>query len=128
MQALKQTHQYPYVRENLRTLDPEFVIDMLLSLDAKYLQLADYVRNLVTDKYGSKSERFEVPGQLLIFPGNDAGNSTSEDSNPAVDEEKIKPSSKTKKAGHARNPQSYREFPSSRPLLMTQSWLALAVV
>jgi len=29
MQALKQMHQYPYVRENLRTLDPELVIDML---------------------------------------------------------------------------------------------------
>lgn len=107
MQALKQTHEYPYVRESLRALDPELVIDMLLSLDAKYIQLGDYVRNLVTEKYGSKSERFEGPGQLLIFPGGNAADSASEDANPAGDdnEPKIKAPPKSKKPGHSRNPQ-----------------------
>ncbi len=106
MQALKQIQiQYPYARENLRTLDPELVIDMLLSHDAKLIQLGDFVRNMVTDKYGGKSERFEGPGQLLIFPSIKDADSTREDSESDVDEDKIKPSVKAKKAGHARNPQ-----------------------
>jgi transposase len=107
MQALKQTHQYPYVRENLRSLDPELVIDMLLSLDAKYTQLGDYVRNLVTEKYASKSERFEGPGQLLIFPGGETAALTGNeaDTNDIESQSKNKAPSKSKKPGHSRNPQ-----------------------
>ena len=68
MQAIKSMNQYPHSRESLRELDPETVIDMFLSLDAKYQQLGDYARDLVAEKYGPKTERFNSPGQLLIFP------------------------------------------------------------
>jgi transposase len=107
MQAPQKTHQYPYSRENLRTIDPETVIDMLLSLDSKYQQLGDYVRNLVTEKYGNKSEHFESPGQLPIFSGEDASAAVvdSEDaSSSESSQEQTKPA-RAKKPGHGRNPQ-----------------------
>jgi transposase len=110
MQALQKSPKYPYSKENLLTFDPEIVVDMLLSLDAKYLQLGDYVRGIVTEKYGQKSERFEISGQLLIFP-------TVEPPQPANDqtsndEETNKSDSTPKKmrAGHTRN-----EMPKELP-------------
>jgi transposase len=106
MPKSKQINHYPFTRESLRELDHETVIDMLLSLDAKYQQLGDYVRELVSDKYGRKTEHFQSPGQLLIFPGT---NHSSADSSQACetkdsnsDDEYLQ--TQKRKAGHARNP------------------------
>jgi transposase len=109
MQAKQAANHYPYSRESLRALDPEAVIDMLLALDARYNQLADYTRELVTNKYGHKSERFKNPGQLLIFPGIDTtasdSSSTDEAASPASAEQTTpKSHAKPKKPGHTKNP------------------------
>ncbi len=108
MQAIKAINQYPYSREHLRELDQETVIDMFLSLDVKFQQLGDYVRDLVNAKYGSKNEHFEGTGQLLIFPDKNAAAAdlaTVDSSAPGEDnsDSKSKPAEK-KKPGHTRNP------------------------
>jgi hypothetical protein len=61
MQPPKILPLQPYTRESLQALDPETLINLYLSLDVKYKQLGDYVRQLVTEKYGQKNERFENP-------------------------------------------------------------------
>lgn len=101
MAKSKPTNHYPYTKESLRALDQETVIDMLLSLDAKYQQLGDYVRDLVNNKYGQKNERFENPGQLLLFPSGEEVNSHPESESELASEKK-KPSGGNK-AGHTRN-------------------------
>jgi transposase len=87
-------------RESVRAIDHDTLVDMFLALEAKLEQLGDYVRDMVTQKYGKKTERFETPGQLLIFPGSDSeakqAPSTGDDESTAKD--------KTKKPGHGRNP------------------------
>jgi transposase len=107
MQPPKILPLQPYTRESLQALDPETLINLYLSLDVKYKQLGDYVRQLVTEKYGQKNERFENPDQLQVFPGNDAaGEATATADQPSVDaaSEKKPSPAKQKKPGHSRNP------------------------
>lgn len=99
--------QYPYSRQSLQNLDHETLIDMLLSLDAKYQLLGDYVRDLVNAKYGQKNEHFEGNGQLLIFPNNNCAavseptDSTKSDESGSTTE----PKKRTKRnTAHTRNP------------------------
>ena len=113
MATANPTNFYPYTRENLRALDPETIIDLLLSLDAKYQQLGDYVRDLVNQKYGQKNERFETTGQLLIFPDQEQ---PLEPASDAVSEEKQK-KGRTSKPGHSRNvfPAELKRIPVIAP-------------
>ncbi len=98
MQHPDTTHHYSNERERIQSIDHETLVDMFLALDTKFQQLADYVRDIVTQKYGSKNERFASPGQLLLFPGTSAETqATSQNSNP-------KKPNKPKKPGHTRNP------------------------
>lgn len=111
MQAPQQKLQYPYSREELSSLDKDVLVDMILKIDSRYSQLGDYVRELVKEKYGKKSERFEGTGQLLIFPNRttDKNESPSEiaaaDGSTAsnTDEQTAPVKVKTKKKGHSRN-------------------------
>ena len=61
MQTPDTTHHYTNDRERIGSIDHGTLVDMFLSLDAKFQQLADYVRDVVTNKYGRKTERFENP-------------------------------------------------------------------
>lgn len=101
MPTTKATNHYPYTRESLRALDQDTVIDLLLSLDAKYQQLGDYVRDLVNSKYGHKNERFESSDQLFLFP-NQAGPSPDPTSEGEPGSEKKRPP-RREKPGHTRN-------------------------
>ncbi len=100
-------NQYPYSRETLRDIDQETMIDLFLNLDARYQQLADYVRDLVNSKYCSKNERFENADQLLLFPEQNAesADSTPDGEPSGSDASEKKPSSKPK-SGHTRKPQA----------------------
>ena len=42
---------------------------MFLALDTKFQQLADYVRDVVTQRYGQKNERFQSPDSSSSFLG-----------------------------------------------------------
>lgn len=90
----------------MQELEQDALIDLLLSLDAKYQQLADYVRDLVNSKYASKNERFNNPDQLLLFAGSNS--ETTEDLQEIETEPEPKgepaPSSKKRKSGHTRKP------------------------
>jgi transposase len=96
----------PYSRENLLTLDHDTLVDIVISFDARFQQLADRARDLINEKYGRKSERFESPGQLLLFPGNDGVPSSDAVKKPSSDESEssAKKPAKEKKPGHTRNP------------------------
>jgi len=96
------THHYTKDRERIRSIDHETLVDMFLALDAKFQQLADYVRDVVTQKYGQKNERFKSPGQLLIFPG--TSESTDPGTQAALATSETEKPAKPKKAGHGRNP------------------------
>jgi transposase len=87
-------------RERIQSIDHATLVDMYVSLDAKFQQLADYVRDLVTKKYGRQSERFESPGQLLMFPGADPSPAPAAESQPAASRTKT---TKPKATGHSRN-------------------------
>jgi len=109
-------NQYPHSREFLRELDRETFIDMFLALEAKYQQLGDSVRDLIHEKYGRKTERFDSPGQLLLFPEAvskptiDADNENSSETSLKV--------AKRKKPGHSRNemPKDLPRVPVVAPL------------
>jgi hypothetical protein len=95
----------PRNRESLLALDKDTLVDRLLSLEAKLDQLADYVRDMVTQKYGKKTERFEAPGQLLVFPGANAdGEIPHSQSAPRVSDNDAPVEEKPKKHGHGRKP------------------------
>ena len=101
MQKPETTHHYSNSRESIRSINHETLVDMFLALDTKFQQLADYVRDVVTQRYGQKNERFQSPGQLLIFPGADVrAGSSPQPSTPTPEAEKPQP----KKPGHGRNP------------------------
>jgi transposase len=97
-------------RDSLRSLDIETFIDMFLSLEEKYQQLGDFVRELVIDKYGKKSERFEAPGQLSLLEA--AGNRIDVQSSQQATETTNTASraSQRSKSGHSRN-----ELPADLP-------------
>ncbi|MBP9092308.1 IS66 family transposase [bacterium] len=111
MKAPQQQLQYPYSREELSSLDKNVLVDMILKIDSRYNQLGDYVRELVKEKYGRKSERFEGNGQLLLFPNKsteatkaDSEAASTEDSaDKGTDEQLVPPNEKPKKKGHSRN-------------------------
>jgi transposase len=85
-------------RESLLATDHATLVDMYLSLEAKIDQLSDSIRDLITQKYGKKNERFEAPGQLLVFPGAEFGSEPP--STPAKAEDK--PEAKVRRPGHGR--------------------------
>jgi transposase len=107
MATAKAINQYPYSRESLRELDQETMIDMFLRLDARYQQLADYVRECVNEKYNTKNERFENPGQLVLFPGVNADSikAESQEGESSNQNDSNQKPSKLKKPGHTRKPQ-----------------------
>jgi transposase len=95
----------PRDRESLLALDKETLVDRLLSLEAKLDQLSDYVRDMVTQKYGRKTERFEAPGQLLVFPGSTAdGGMPQSQAAPSIPDSSTPVEDKPKKPGHGRKP------------------------
>ncbi len=92
-------------RESLLALEKEALVDRLLSLEAKLDQLSDFVREMVTQKYGRKNERFETPGQLLVFPGATADSGMSQSQvTPSTPESDAPVVEKPKKPGHGRKP------------------------
>lgn len=94
----------PYSRENLLTLDHETLIDMVIGFEARFQQLADHTRDLINEKYGQKSERFETPGQLLLFSATNSSESSSiSDSEETEVPNKNKKKEQKKKQGHGRN-------------------------
>lgn len=95
----------PRDRDSLLSLDKEILVDRLLALEEKVDQLGDYIRDMVTQKYGRKNERFEAPGQLLIFPGAVADGGEVQSEAAAAAAESGKPvEKKAKKPGHGRKP------------------------
>lgn len=105
MSRVKPASLYPYSRESLQELGQDTLIDLLLSLDAKYQQLADYVRDLVNSKYASRNERFENPDQLILFPVSNSEEATENLQETELEQnEEPTLSSKKKKSGHTRKP------------------------
>jgi len=107
MAKVQAINHYPLVRENLLAIEQETVVDMLLSLDAKYQQLGDYVRDFVNQKYGQKNERFAGEGQLLLFPSPEEKPSEIEPTSESEDKNANGKTVKKKNSGHTRN-----QFPS----------------
>lgn len=108
MGTSKPISQYPYTRENLRELDHETLVDMVLNLDSRNQQLGDYIRDFIDNKY-RKTDRFEGTGQLLIFPeqSGTTGESQSQadnQSNPVSNESESKRTAKKSRPGHTRKP------------------------
>ena len=114
MQAPKPMLKYPYDRGEFLALDKECLVDLIFSLDSKSVQVGDFACELVREKYGSKSERFEGNGQLLLFPAreqieraSDKDNVEEVDTATEIDNagkglRSNKPK-KAKTAGHSRN-------------------------
>lgn len=101
MQPPATTHHFSNERERIQSIDHATLVDMFLALDTKFQQLADYVRDIVAQKYGSKNERFASPGQLLLFPGQTVANAEPQATQQTVPAKKA---DKIKRPGHARNP------------------------
>jgi|AGTN01.1.fsa_nt_gi Transposase and inactivated derivatives len=110
---MQATHAHS--KESLRAIDLETLIDMYILLDAKFQHLdsrfqllADHARELIANKYGPTTERFENPDQLLIFPDKAAAtnhsDSADEEPSSAAATKNVE-SKKKKKPGHQRNPQ-----------------------
>jgi len=93
-------------REDLSALSKEDLVDVVIQLGAKLQQLSDVVRDLVTAKYGRKTERFEDPDQLSLFAAEKA---PVQDAHSTQSASKKKEKSSTGK-GHSRNP-----FPEHLP-------------
>jgi transposase len=110
MATAKAVNHYPLIRENLLAIEQETVVDLLLSLDAKYQQLGDYVRDLMNHKYGQKNERFDGEGQLLLFPSQEEKPSDIEPTPESESERANGKTNKKRNSGHTRN-----QFPSELP-------------
>src|SRR5574337_532110 len=96
---------HPRDRESLLAIDHETLVDMYLALEAQKEQVCESLREYITQKYGKKNERFETPGQLLVFPGGTADGATPESqAAPGVSENSTAPVKKPKKPGHGRKP------------------------
>ncbi len=96
----------PRDRESLLSMEKDALVDMFLALEAKVDQLSDVLRDMIKDKYGKKNERFEAPGQILIFSGTEKENSHLNPEAKPADATKTEPDAeeKPKKPGHSRNP------------------------
>ena len=103
MKSNRTSKPVPRDRESLLALDQATLVDMYLSLEAKIDQLSDCIREMIMQKYGKKTERFETPGQLLVF-----GGPIVEDGNrqppaaPDTSESGAPDKEKPKKPGHGR--------------------------
>jgi transposase len=105
MKSSRTNKPSPRDRDSLLALDKDTLVDRLLSLESKVDQLSDFIRDIVTQKYGKKTERFEAPGQLLVFPG--PMNESAKTPSPAAPSsvENSTPTEETaKKPGHGRKP------------------------
>lgn len=95
----------PRDRESLLAVDHATLVDMYLALEAKIDQLGDFIRDAVTQRYGKKTERFEAPGQLIIFPGTATETSEPESSkSTGTADSELSDSAKKKNCGHSRKP------------------------
>lgn len=94
--------------ESLGELDKDTLISLLIKMREQYEQLTEVVQNLVREKYGPKSERFNDPAQLQLFAHNDhreeEDTAACDDHNTARETDGGTESSKLKKPGHSRNP------------------------
>lgn len=105
MKSSRANEPVPRDRDSLLGLDKDTLVDRLLSLEAKVDQLSDFIRDIVTQKYGKKNERFEAPGQLLVFPGSTTdGAATQSPAAPIVPDGSVPAEEKPKKPGHGRKP------------------------
>lgn len=104
MKSTRANKPVPRDRESLLALDKDTLVDRLLSLEAKVDQLSDLVRELITQKYGRKNERFETPGQLLVFPGAAADDVPQAPAPSGASEGGAPVAEKPKKPGHGRKP------------------------
>jgi Transposase C of IS166 homeodomain len=110
MKSQKYLTSISHSRDSLRSLDIETFIDMFLALEEKYQQLGDFVRKLVIEKYGKKSERFEAPGQLsLLEVASGSANIQSSQPAPASFNSASRHGQKSR-PGHSRN-----ELPADLP-------------
>jgi transposase len=110
MATAKAINHYPFTKESLLALEQETVVDLLLSLDARYQQLGDYVRDLVNQKYGQKNERFAGEGQILLFPSQEEKPADVQSTAESAGEKANEKTAKKKNSGHTRN-----QFPSELP-------------
>jgi hypothetical protein len=102
MKSSQSNKPKPRDRDSLLALDKDTLVDRLLSLEAKVDQLSDFVRDMVTQKYGKRNERFEAPGQLLVFPGATAdGEMPHSEATTSEPESSASQKEKPKKPGHA---------------------------
>lgn len=95
-------------------MEKEQLVDVVLLLSAKVQQLSDTVRDLVTSKYGPKTERFQDPDQLHIFP-----TAAQADGETGQKTDSANASPKESKPGHSRNP-----FPDHLPRITIEGQLA----
>jgi len=100
MSSSRSNKPAPRDRDSLLALDKDTLVDRLLTLEAKLDQLSDFIRDVVTQKYGKKTERFESPGQLLVFPGAVDEKAQAQPAATSVEAVEEKP----KKPGHGRKP------------------------
>lgn len=105
MHTNQATSQQSHSRDSLRGLDSETMIDMYLALETRFQHLGDYVRDLVAEKYGRKTEHFESPGQLLIFPTRKTANFAEALDDDQQSSTRSTKSEKASKPGHGRNEQ-----------------------
>jgi transposase len=109
-------------RDFLDNLNKEDLISLLLGVDSKYNQLAEYVRALLQEKYGRKTERFENPDQLRLLPditAPDAATAAAHTNGDGGGDGEQQTASKTKRqkqAGHGRkSPPDLPRVPITAP-------------
>lgn len=95
---MQSTKHQELSKEFLVTLDQEALINLVIQLDSKYQQLAESARIALAEKYGRKTEHFNHPGQLLLFPSQDASSESAEPQKSVQQQD-----AKTQKPGHTRN-------------------------
>lgn len=91
--------------EQLKELDRDTLVAMMMRLLEQNQQLSDILRQFVQDKHGPKTEHFENPNQLRIFgsePAQEPSPTARENSPP--EGQSSSSSSKKKKPGHTKNP------------------------
>lgn len=106
----KQLSAFDMTKDDLNDLGKEEVVDLLLRVLDQNRQLSEMMRGFMTEKYGSKAEKFENPDQLNLFGAQDAADSISEPESISDEKTGLTPSApeqketKAKRAGHAKNP------------------------
>jgi transposase len=101
--------------EQLKALDPDTLVALLLRIWEQNCQLSELLQQVLREKHGPKTERFENPDQLRIFsPESSEEQTVAEQSNRALsesDQPQIESESaplpgtmRKRKKGHGRNP------------------------